>query len=42
MAYRAGYFHRDGKLDPINLVFAVIGAALMLYLAGAIVVSVWL
>lgn len=39
MAYRAGYFHRNGKLDPINVVFAALGMALVLYIVVAIALS---
>lgn len=41
MAWEAGYFHRDGKLDPMNLGFALVGLALIVYIVIAIVVDVY-
>lgn len=39
MAWNAGYFHRNGKLDPMNLGFALVGLAIVLYIVVAIVLT---
>lgn len=38
MAWNAGYFHRDGKLDPMNLGFALAIVALIVWMVFAVLI----
>jgi zinc transporter ZupT len=38
MAWNAGYFHRNGKVDPMNLGFALAVMALIVWMVVAVIV----